>query len=285
MEKQRYELERILTVPAGELVCCDYHPEFGTAYIIKQRGNFVLVVNGTKWRDWEEAAEPGIWNIRLNGRDNVLAWNVRGGIGCISPTHWNVIPAGAASIVQVSRNYIFVSYSEDSSWLAEPGQPEANIGSVFSKDGDLILSIDEKLRTLSYSGTFMEVSRACATCEDVFYFLAYQTPHIWTLNVADGKLEPGPRVDVNRVLALSASNEAIHLLQIQGDRCTVRSFDKGSHSPRDTYLDGEASATLLHRAVESRPIFGVQGGAFLAMGDGALDLLSPRFGHEGSQSS
>lgn len=269
-----FDLKSILTVPEEELVCCDYHPEFGIAYIIKQRGRCLLVVNGIKWREWDDPAEAGIWNMRISGKERVLAWNVPGGIAAISPTEWKLIPVGGASNVQVSSNYIFMAYSEDSTSIATLDQLESNIVSVFSKSGELILSVNEKLKNLSYDGTFMEVSHACVAREDVFFFLAYQTPHIWILDAAGGTLKPILTTDVDDVIALSASHEAIYLLERRDNKCVVRSFDRSNYSTRQYEMDQGKCSTLLDRAAKFKPIFGVQGGSFLTVGDGMAELLT-----------
>jgi hypothetical protein len=285
MGKQLFELKEILTVPTGDLVCCDYHPEFGIAYVVKLHGRCLLVVNGLEWREWDDSEWPRVWNIRLFGRERVVVWNVPGGIAAVSRTEWSVIPIGEASNVLVSPNYIFVAYSEDSSLIAKGDQLEGNIVSVFSKEGELILSVSEKLKNLTYEGTFMEVSQACATQEDVFFFLAHQTPHIWKLNAANGTLEPGPAVEINEAIALSVDYETIHLLGLRGDRCTVRSFDKGNYSARESKIDRATCGTLLQRAVEFKPVFGVEGGTFLTVGNGAVDLLTPYLEHRNERSS
>ena len=274
MGTQSFELKRLLTVPDGELLCCDYHPEFGIAYVVKLHGRCLLVVNGVEWRAWNDNEWPRVWNIRLFGNEHVVAWNVPGGIAAVSRTEWGVIPVGEASNVLVSPNYIFVSYSEDSSSMAEPDRLESNVAAVFSKSGALTLSVSEKLKTLSYEGTFIEVSHACAA-RDAFFFLAYQTPHIWSLDAAAGALNPMLTINADDVIAMSADNDAVHLLERYGNRFAVRSLNRSDRSVHLAELDQEKCDALLGRAAKFRSTFGVQGGAFLTVSNGAAELLTP----------
>jgi hypothetical protein len=274
MQQQRvFALESVVEISEGELLCSDSHPEFGVAYITKQQEQCQLVVNGTIWQAWTMKDRPGIWNMKISGRESVIAWNIPTGVARITPSSWSTIPTGAASNVLVSPNHIVVTYSEDNIDIADSHQLESNIASVFSHDGVLLLSLRQLLQKLSYQGVFMEVGHACATCEEKFYFLADATPHIWVLDMVKRTLELIAKDGVDDALAISADRETVHLLCKDKDQCVVRSVNLAKSSTLRIGLDRVNSNILLDRAERFKPIFGIAGGDFLTMDNKTVELL------------
>src|ERR1700729_441327 len=202
MQQRVFVLEPVVEVSEGELLCSDSHPGFGVAYITKLQEQCQLVVNGAIWQNWTMKERPGIWNMKISGRESVIAWNVPTGVARITPSSWHTIPTGVASNVLVSPNHIFVTYSEDNTDTADSHQFESNIASVFSHEGVLVLSLRQLLQKLSYQGVFMEVGHACATCEEKFYFSADATPYIWVLDMMKRTLEMIANDGVDDALAI-----------------------------------------------------------------------------------
>jgi len=273
MQQHIFVLESVVEVSEGELLCSDSHPEFGVAHITKRQEQCQLVVNGAIWQDWTMKDRPGIWNMKISGRESVIAWNVPTGVAWITPSSWTTIATGAASNVLVSPNHILATYSEDNIDTADSRQFESNIASVFSHEGALVLSLRQLLQTLSYQGVFMEVGHACATSEEKFYFLADATPYIWILDMIKRTLEMIPNGAVDDALAISADREAVHLLCKDKDQCVVRSVNLAKRSTRRIALGRIDSNILLDRAMRFKPIFGIAGGDFLTMGNRTVELL------------
>jgi len=277
MEAPTFEWISILSNSEGELVCCDYHPKFGLAYIAKQKTCRALVVNGTIWRQWDDDTWPNIWNIRFSASGCIFAWNIPGGIVALAPREWHFILIGEVSNVIASPNYLFATYSEDSSSLADPDQLESNIAAVFSTSGDFVLSLNKMLDKVTYDGIFMEVSHACAGKNDEFYFLAHGTPYIWILDVKAATLQPLPADDVENAIAISADQNSVYLLERGVSSCMVRSTALVDRSWSLLEVDRGPSAILLDRCAAFKPVIGVLGGGFLTSGRDKAELLKHNF--------
>jgi hypothetical protein len=252
------------------IVSCDVHDRFGKVYLARMGDWYHVNVNGAVWRTWQKQEWPIVRRVKWFEDDRVLIWPVGEGAILLSRDDVRSLQCGTPSDIFVSENYTYVTYSEDAIFASSRDDPEFNIISVYSKTGEQVFGLAEVIDSMHHSGTFMEVSQAC-TSEDVLFFLAYQTPHIWKLDAVSKSVSYiEPQSVLGNVIAISVLGQMLCLLRVvsTGEHC----IELCSLASMKAARIGEVRISELN-TFNPDQIRGIPGGMFLLSKEAAVASL------------
>ncbi|MGH6867395.1 MAG: hypothetical protein ACREDA_00685, partial [Methylocella sp.] len=172
-------LTGIASLKAGHF---DLHEEYGVACLVEAGESVTLCLNQVPCRSWLKQEHPKIAKIIWLDFNRVVLYYDEYGGAIVSAESWNSIRFGFVDHLYISKNYIFVSYDEQSFFLSWPNALENNIISVFSRDGRLQFGLHELCDKDRDAGKLIEIG-ASYTYLDHIVFIGYESEFVWNLDV------------------------------------------------------------------------------------------------------
>lgn len=179
-----------LSIELGNVTCLassvkhfDLHADFGLAYLVEDRQAVTLYLNDRRCRSWPNGDYPDIFQVKWFDRDHVIMETIEASAAIISAESWEEIQLGWIYGLLLSRDYIFVTYTEESLYSSRGGELEGNFLSVFSRDGRFEFGLRELLDKDRDAHRFDEIS-AGYTFNNYIVFIAFDTDFLWILDAA-----------------------------------------------------------------------------------------------------
>ncbi len=159
----------------------DLHEEFGVAHLVKEEERVTLYFNSLPCRAWANREHPLVEKIKWLDPNHVILYFDKSSAAIVSKENWSNIRVGFISKLFVSKNYIFVSYTDESFFESGPAKLESNIISVFSHEGHLQFGARELFDKDLDADPLYEII-AAYTCSDNIVFIGYDSKFVWFLN-------------------------------------------------------------------------------------------------------
>lgn len=185
----------------------DLHPQYGLACLVDGVKSRTLYLNGQPCRTWSTEKFPSVWGLRWFSQDQVFLWLVNRNAVLASGRTWTPFPAGRLWDILCGKDYIFVTYDDESVTRASRGEIEGNVLAVFSRDRIFRVGLEDLLLANRDKSSPIEIN-AAYTFDNTIVFIPYMDESVCILD-ADKKNLTKLNVDFNTVntVAISGDNK------------------------------------------------------------------------------
>jgi hypothetical protein len=180
----RIEVKRLTSLRFSRMTRFDLHEEFGLAHLVEDKGDVTIYFNDSKCRTWGKEEHPNIWTVKWFDANHVALYLHGPKIAIVSATTWEQRELGYLSELYLSSKFMLASYGYEQFYSSGPDDLERHHIAVFLRDGTFEFGIRDLMDKDRDSWKLEEVT-AGYTFENNFSFVAYDSPLLWILNVAD----------------------------------------------------------------------------------------------------
>ncbi|MGH6822482.1 MAG: hypothetical protein ACRECP_11820 [Methylocella sp.] len=178
-----WKIEQITTIPSMTNRRFDLHPQYGLACLVSDTESQTLYLNGRQCRTWSITKFRSIWGVRWFSQDQVLLWWVDMNAVRASEKTWMPIGMGRLWDIICGKDYLFVTYDDESVTRAHQGELEHNVLAVFSRDGVFRVGLTDLLeKRREKKAIIMEINAAYAFGNTIV-FIPYTDESLCVLNV------------------------------------------------------------------------------------------------------
>ncbi len=192
----------------------DLHPQYGLASLVSDAKSQTLYLNGRLCRTWSVAEFRCVWGVRWFSHDEVILWWVDTNAVRASEKTWMPIGMGRLWDIICGKDYVFVTYDDESVTRAHPGEIEHNVLAVFSRDGVFRVGLTDLLKKEREKACIIEINAAYAFGNTIV-FIPYMDSSVYVLN-AEQEILTKHEVSFNTVNTMAMSGNAKQAFAIIG---------------------------------------------------------------------
>ena len=167
-----WKIEQITAIPSMPNPRFDLHPQYGLACLVDGVKSRTLYLNGQPCRTWSTEKFPSVWGVRWFSQDQVFLWLVNRNAVLASGRTWTPFPAGRLWDILCGKDYIFVTYDDESVTRASRGEIEGNVLAVFSRDRIFRVGLEDLLLANRDKSSPIEIN-AAYTFDNTIVFIPY----------------------------------------------------------------------------------------------------------------
>jgi hypothetical protein len=176
----RIEVKKLTDPGPSRVTYFDLHEDFGLAYLVEKKGEVTLYLNDAKCRSWAKEEHPNIWAVKWFCREQVLLYPVTTSAAIVSARSWAEIELAWPYEMILSRDRIFVYYTEEAFFRSAPDDLDGSIMCVFTRDG----KIEFGLRALLGQDRGLFEIAAAYTFDEHAVFVGSDSNCVWILDAA-----------------------------------------------------------------------------------------------------
>lgn len=202
------------------ILACDWSRDVGLVVLVRKEDASLAILTSGQTRPIPDEWHDSVSGLVAFSGEGLIVWPIESTheghckIGIFEQGLWSTAIIGAPCSLASNETYLAVSYGEE--WIGdgEGGGLSSDIASIYEAGTLRRLSgIGPVMRKTNYQGVVMEVEACCFNEQDQFYFVAYDTPYIWSYDVLSGgvKFDPMP-VAPSYVEAITVEERAVHLI-------------------------------------------------------------------------
>ncbi|MGH6849527.1 MAG: hypothetical protein ACREDD_03590 [Methylocella sp.] len=209
-----WKIEQITALPPVANNRFDLHPQYGLACLASDAKSQTLYLNGKPCRSWSKEEFPNVSRVRWFSQDQVLLWLVDRNAVRASEKTWMPIGMGRLWDIICGKDYLFVTYDDESVTRAHPGELESNVLAVFSRDGKFRIGLVDLLKTGREKSRIIEINAAYAF-DNTIVFIPYMDDSVCVLN-AEQEILTKHEVSFNTVNTVAISGNDTQAFAIIG---------------------------------------------------------------------
>jgi hypothetical protein len=184
----RVEVKKLTDLGPSRVAYFDLHEDFGLACLVQDKGEVALYLNDSKCRSWAKEEHPNIWAVKWFCREQVLLYPVTTSAALVSARSWAEIELAWPYEVILSKNRIFVYYTEEALFRSRPGDLDGSIMCVFTRDGKLEFGLYD---LLDQDRGLIEIA-AGYTFDEHVVFTGSDSNCVWIVDAAERTYQKSP---------------------------------------------------------------------------------------------
>jgi hypothetical protein len=188
MSVMRIEVKKLTDLGPSRVAYFDLHEDFGLACLVEDKGEVTLYLNDSRCRSWPKEEHPNIWAVKWFCHDQVLLYPVTTSAAIVSARSWAEIELAWPYELILSRDRIFVYYTEEAFFRSAPGDLDGSIMCVFTRDGKLEFGLYD---LLDQDRGLIEITAGYTSDEQVV-FTGYDSNCLWIVDAAKRTYRKSP---------------------------------------------------------------------------------------------
>lgn len=218
--------------PNDKILACDWCNNVGLVVLVRKEDASLTVISNQRTLSIPDAWCEHVSELVAFSSERLIVWPIerphdeRCKIGYFEQGLWSTAILASPLSLAANEKYLAVSYGEERVADGIDGSLFSDMTSIYEAGTLRRLSgVGHGMRKGNYQGVLMEVEACCFDEQDQFYFVAFDTPYIWSYDVMSDsvKFDPMP-VASSYVCAITVEEKRVHL--VVKDQSSFRVYSK-----------------------------------------------------------
>jgi hypothetical protein len=177
------------------IVDFDINDQEAVAVIKRKPETIALEVMGKEWTGWQPQTNRHIHHVRWLTKDKLALYHFpvsreqQNSVCSVSVNGSQILPIGTPSGLLPARDSLYVWYGEEQTIGAKSFEPESQVLTLRSYDGEVLFGLSNYLEKIGYSGSLLQVSTSCVRRDGIMACSIYNLDDLFLIDPFNKNIE------------------------------------------------------------------------------------------------